>query len=45
MSSKKVFDAMEAGEWQYVNEITTFPFTREDLEEKHGVLYNKICFT
>ena len=37
-SSQKVFNAMEAGDWQKVNEIIgTISWTPVDLEEKHGV--------
>lgn len=37
-SSQKVFNAMEAGDWQKVNEIIgTVAWTPVDLEEKHGV--------
>lgn len=39
MSSKIVFDEIEAGNWQIVKELiaTTNYLTRTDLEEKHGV--------
>eukprot|EP01036_Dinobryon_divergens_P034229 gene34229-44219_t len=39
MSSKIVFDEIEAENWQIVKELiaTTNYLTRTDLEEKHGV--------
>ena len=37
--SKMVFEAIEAGDWNNVNElIATTNWTPQDLEEKHGVI-------
>jgi hypothetical protein len=37
MSPKKVFDAMEGGDWKKVNElIAATTWTPQDLERKHG---------
>ena len=38
MASKKVFDFMEAGNWNEVMELlTNAAWASQDLEEKHGV--------
>ena len=38
MASKKVFDLMEAEDWNEVAELlTNIAWTSQDLEEKHGV--------
>jgi hypothetical protein len=38
MASKKVFDLMEAEDWNEVRELlTNTAWTLKDLEEKHGV--------
>ena len=38
MASKKVFDLMEAEDWNEVAELlTNISWTSQDLEEKHGV--------
>ena len=38
MASTKVFDAMEANDWNKVNElIAATSWTSQALEEKHGV--------
>ena len=40
MASKKVFDLMEAEDWNKVTELltnTNSAWTSQDLEEKHGV--------
>ena len=38
MASKKVFDLMEAEDWNEVTELLAHtPWTSQDLEEKHGV--------
>ena len=37
-----VFEAIEAGDWNKVNElIATTAWTPQDLEEKHGVIISK----
>ena len=41
MSSKRAFDAMEAGEWNKVKEIVAI-LVKEELEEQHGVSYHII---
>ena len=39
MALKKVFDLMEAEDWNEVTELlTNTPWTSQDLEKKHGVL-------
>jgi len=38
MASKKVFDLMEAEDWNKVTELlANTAWTSQDLEEKHGV--------
>ena len=44
-ASRKVFDAMEAGDWEKVKElVATTSWTRVDLEKKHGVDHSNIWY-